>query len=231
MTESKPATLSFCRQADGVQIVLLKPPLLRRSPRQFREVCLGGGLLMVVSSLAPLLAVMREPSWVGFALLFPFFGLAGALGMIATEIRWARETAVLEITKGFLTFVRSGTEIPRQWRTSEIAAVRAVSLGTDWELQIQPKSGTLHRALRGRSRVELQWTAGLLRAALAPPRTPAPEPVVLVAGGECQVCGSPMEEAVVLCARCRTPHHEECWTYNGVCSTYGCREIRFVRPS
>jgi hypothetical protein len=231
MTEPQPATLKFSRQADGVQIALLKPPRIRRSPKQLRDVCLGGGLLVLISLLAPLLAVMREPSWLGFTLLFPFFALSCALGMIATELNWLRETAVLEITKGYLTFVRSGVDMPRQWPTSDIATVRAASLGTDWELQIQPKSGAVYRTLRGRSRVELQWTAGLLRAALAPPRAPAAEPVVYVSGGECQVCSSPMDVGIVLCARCRTPHHEECWTYNGVCSTYGCREIRFVRPA
>jgi hypothetical protein len=38
-----------------------------------------------------------------------------------------------------------------------------------------------------------------------------------------------MESRVVYCGKCRTPHHEECWSYVGQCSTYGCREIRFTR--
>lgn len=45
-------------------------------------------------------------------------------------------------------------------------------------------------------------------------------------GGQCQVCGTEMKSGVVYCARCRTPHHGECWTYMGSCSTYGCRETR-----
>jgi hypothetical protein len=49
------------------------------------------------------------------------------------------------------------------------------------------------------------------------------------ASGECQVCLEKMESRVVYCAKCRTPHHEECWSYMGQCSTYGCREIRFER--
>jgi hypothetical protein len=49
------------------------------------------------------------------------------------------------------------------------------------------------------------------------------------AAGECQVCSEKMETRVVYCGKCRTPHHEECWSYVGQCSTYGCREIRFTR--
>jgi len=43
------------------------------------------------------------------------------------------------------------------------------------------------------------------------------------------VCGEKMESRVIFCAKCRTPHHEECWSYVGQCSTFGCREIRFTR--
>ena len=47
--------------------------------------------------------------------------------------------------------------------------------------------------------------------------------------GVCQVCHEKMDSRVVYCGKCRTPHHEECWSYMGMCSTYGCREIRFER--
>ncbi len=47
-------------------------------------------------------------------------------------------------------------------------------------------------------------------------------------GGLCQVCGSEMREEVVHCARCRTAHHEECWRWTGECSTFACRETRYV---
>jgi hypothetical protein len=93
--------------------------------------------------------------------------------------------------------------------------------------------GISYRMLDRRSKVELEWIAGLLRAGIAkpPPLRPVVKDVVVSTspGGECQVCASTMETRVVFCARCRTPHHEECWVYTGMCSTYGCREIRFVR--
>jgi len=229
MTEPKPETLTFDRHADGVQIALLKPALCKRSPRHLGMASITGFCLIVLTALIPIAMVMFSGDGPSITVVFPLLATGIAAIIVAGEINWEREAAVLEITKGFLTFVRSGDRVPKQWPTSEITTVRAASLGTDWELQIQPKNAALVRALRGRTRIELQWTAALLRAALAPPRPPSPEPIVFVAGGECQVCGSPMEEGVVLCSRCRTPHHEECWIYNGTCSTYGCREIRFTR--
>lgn len=43
-----------------------------------------------------------------------------------------------------------------------------------------------------------------------------------VGTGECQVCGSKLEGSIVRCSRCGTPHHQDCWTYTGLCSTFGC---------
>jgi len=49
------------------------------------------------------------------------------------------------------------------------------------------------------------------------------------AAARCMVCGEGLESNVVYCRSCRTPHHRDCWTYSGGCSTYGCREKSFVR--
>lgn len=46
--------------------------------------------------------------------------------------------------------------------------------------------------------------------------------------GQCQICGAALEGVLVRCARCSTPHHADCWTYAGACSTYGCGEKRSV---
>jgi hypothetical protein len=49
---------------------------------------------------------------------------------------------------------------------------------------------------------------------------PAPDPV-------CQVCNSAVPADVrVYCRRCKTPHHKDCWEFNGQCSTYACGEKR-----
>src|SRR5262249_9815413 len=40
--------------------------------------------------------------------------------------------------------------------------------------------------------------------------------------GNCPICTSVLREPLVRCARCRSPHHAECWTYLGRCAVYGC---------
>lgn len=45
----------------------------------------------------------------------------------------------------------------------------------------------------------------------------------------CQICGSDIQaDARVTCRRCGTPHHRDCWEFNGQCSTYACGEKRFA---
>jgi Prokaryotic RING finger family 1 len=45
----------------------------------------------------------------------------------------------------------------------------------------------------------------------------------------CQICDSEIDpEARVVCRRCNTPHHRDCWEWNGQCSTYACGEKRFA---
>lgn len=47
--------------------------------------------------------------------------------------------------------------------------------------------------------------------------------------GRCLVCGGSLQERVVACRRCRTPHHEECWRFARSCSLFGCRGARYTR--
>lgn len=44
----------------------------------------------------------------------------------------------------------------------------------------------------------------------------------------CRVCGEPVTGDAAVCRRCKTPHHPECWQYYGACSTYGCRETKYL---
>jgi hypothetical protein len=224
VTEPKPDTLNYTKTADGVQITLLKPPIYRRSrgdlvkaiaiSTAFSTILIAAPILMTVFTGTPHVAIM-----------FPVFGLFIAATILYQEVQWNRETAVLDLAEGFLTFVRSGSDISKQWAVREVRTVRAWYLGLLWEL--------VH-VLKGRSRRELQLAAALLRDALklrpAPPKAPEIE-FVSISGGECQICGANMTDHVVFCSKCRTPHHEECWSYNGACSTYGCREIRYTRTA
>lgn len=47
---------------------------------------------------------------------------------------------------------------------------------------------------------------------------------------KCRVCGEEINDNLVYCRRCKTPHHRECWQYNGACSVFGCGENRFDVP-
>ena len=47
---------------------------------------------------------------------------------------------------------------------------------------------------------------------------------------QCRICGDAFQAEIVCCRRCKTPHHRECWEYNGGCSTYACRETVFLVP-
>jgi hypothetical protein len=55
----------------------------------------------------------------------------------------------------------------------------------------------------------------------------------LVCGDEMSLPGSPPVEgadrAVVFCAGCGTPHHEDCFSYSGSCSVYACGSLRYSR--
>lgn len=41
----------------------------------------------------------------------------------------------------------------------------------------------------------------------------------------CPVCGTGISERPFLCPHCDTPHHADCWDYNGGCATYGCTGV------
>ena len=61
--------------------------------------------------------------------------------------------------------------------------------------------------------------SGTLRAA-APVRGGAKISTVT---GTCLVCGDSLEaRMVVFCVACDTPHHPDCWSYNGRCATFAC---------
>jgi hypothetical protein len=236
-----PNTVTFRRFPDGFEIALLPPPRLKSTPKEFlgglaiaAAFAICGGL---ISGGIALFAKDSEGCVLGICILLGGGSMLILPLFVVASFDWNRETAVLEARDGLLTLVRSGGAAPRQWSMADLATARSSPLNQEpvkWGLHLILKNRQTFTTLEGRRRVELDWIAGLLRAALAPPRRPAPvpeSPVVFMAGGECQVCGWAMEQRVVLCAKCRTPHHEECWTYNGSCSTYGCREIRFTRSA
>ena len=48
----------------------------------------------------------------------------------------------------------------------------------------------------------------------------------------CLICGEPMSPLMTIdCAVCRTPHHRDCFLYNGCCALFGCGSTRFLTTS
>jgi hypothetical protein len=46
----------------------------------------------------------------------------------------------------------------------------------------------------------------------------------------CKVCGDDINGDMIFCRRCKTPHHADCWHFNGACSVYGCGETVYLTP-
>jgi hypothetical protein len=46
----------------------------------------------------------------------------------------------------------------------------------------------------------------------------------------CRICGELIYFSRVLCSECDTPHHLDCWEYNGSCSVYGCGSRQYYFP-
>lgn len=53
----------------------------------------------------------------------------------------------------------------------------------------------------------------------------------IIEDAHCRICGDTMVRDIVLCRRCKTPHHRDCWDYAGGCSTYGCKETEYQLPA
>lgn len=52
--------------------------------------------------------------------------------------------------------------------------------------------------------------------------------VTLLESVKCPICSEEIATKTVCCIRCKTPHCEDCWSYNGECATYACDETRFT---
>jgi len=55
-----------------------------------------------------------------------------------------------------------------------------------------------------------------------PGRAVAEAMQLMIAAGTCLVCGVAMGGETVRCAKCRTPHHQDCFSYFGRCAVFGC---------
>lgn len=193
-------------------------------------------------------------SGTGTGLAFTCSGRRGRLDFISdlTEIRFELDGTLREglevATPSFVTQLAEDDPDAFRVRGSEALYKRVFGdpglarMLRDWnasfEWIVRPTEFFLQiRALPGNEEELWRWLKGAFALLQALPGM-QPDAVVQIgraststlAESKCQVCDSGLGQgSVVYCVRCATPHHDECWTYAGQCSTFACRERRFSR--
>jgi RING finger family protein len=233
------------RTAEGVRVTVPKTGLKKLGCLLvFAGFWTAMTLLAFLAALGAHFRVLRgHTSGEGMLSLIPF--LLVGLGMGWIVLHMGLRSHVLERTRDTLTITRIGPFGTRRWSwpTPSIESIEAAESGWRqgaegsetpiWELRVRLKGYRTRHFLRWRDDDELKRIARELHADFiashGEPGITFTSTVQQVPAGECQVCGARMIDRIVHCAKCRTLHHEECWTYNGQCSTFGCREIRSVK--
>ena len=146
---------------------------------------------------------------------------------------------------GFDSLFAIDTNDPRQ-------AAATLTEGARWHLlailRINPRGTLTLETEQNRVKIRLQYNMGggeeldaftrgcigfleqLLTAQMKGIEFVAPMEATIIDDAICQICGDEIHTDLVFCRSCKTPHHADCWQYNGTCSTYGCRETVCERP-
>jgi hypothetical protein len=220
-----PPTLACRRVENGIEVDFL--PLLgirKQGVKLAKRAGLALGLILLAAMGLEFATGGRYPQ--GLTALAVLILLGYSLVRVWTLTR----TASILIDSGKVTLRQNSGPGTLELKAQDIEFVQTFRSGRTTELQVLLREKPKLRLFEGRPPDELEWAARFLRVALK--RRPLQESAPLrvdAKAGDCQVCGEKMESRVIYCAKCRTPHHEECWSYVGTCSTYGCREIRFTR--
>ncbi len=220
-----PATLT-CRTYEGGVDVVFRP-LLRAKGLWWRLplAAVLGILGVVVVSI-----ILYKATQGGFPLAIPRLLVAGIVGYAGWRLWVLNKSAVIQVADGLVYIVQNPGQKRIQFGKIDVEFVQTFRAAGHVELQFLLKGQPKVRLFDGRPPEELEWAARFLRVAIKGAHEPEAAPMkVDAAAGVCQVCLEKMDSRVVYCAKCRTPHHEECWSYMAMCSTYGCREIRFER--
>lgn len=182
---SKPVDTRVRMESHANGLVMEVPPSgLRRGARGLFVfgLCWCGAL-----GLITWLARASSGPPLGVYLFFAVFWLIGA-AMLATSLSLARRRATLTCASRALTVEQQGLfgKKVRQWRSGEIAALRAGPSGMAvnnqplFELQIHPVVGRNVGLLTGRPEPELRWLASELRQALGVPAAENAQPAPAV---------------------------------------------------
>jgi hypothetical protein len=223
-----PTTLSCRAFEGGVEVAFL--PLLRAKGMWWR---LPLAALLGTAGIVAASVILIRATQGTFPTAVPRIAIAAVLVATAWRIWVLRRWAVVQIVDGIVTLRQSRDKESIQFGSAEVEFVQTYHRGGRTELQFLLRNKPKVCLLEGRPPQELEWASRFLRVAIKG-RTPVPETATLTvnaSAGACPVCLEKMDGRVVYCSRCRTPSHEECWSYLGMCATYGCREIRFQRTS
>lgn len=220
-----PASLS-CRTFDGTVELVFRPLLQVRG--------LWWKLpLAALGAIAGVLVVAAVAYAAGKSAAVPVvarLAIVGIVGWTGWRLWVLQRSGVITIADGIVTVRRSQGGDTIQFGKVDVEFVQTYRTPGHVELQFLLKGMPKVRLFDGRPAEELEWAARFLRVAIKGAHEPENATMkVDAAAGDCQVCLEKMDSRVVYCAKCRTPAHEECWSYMGMCSTYGCREIRFER--
>jgi hypothetical protein len=221
-----PASLTCRTFEGGIEVTFL--PLLRSKGLWWRLplAALLGTIAIVGASV-----VLYRATRGAFPPAVPRIAIATLLGVTAWRLVVLQRWAAVQILDGIVTINQGRRREAIQFGVGEVQFVQTFRRGRRTELQFLLKDKPKVCLLEGRPGPELDWAARFLRVAIKG-RTAVPEDSTLkvdAAAGDCPVCLEKTDRRAVFCAKCRTPAHEECWSYMGMCSTYGCREIRFDR--
>jgi len=223
--EIVPTTLACRTYEGGVDLVFR--PLLRSRGLWWR---LPLAALMGIVGVVVATFFLHRATHGTFPVAIPRLAIAAIVGLAAWRVWTLSKSAVIQVAEGIVYVVEHPGRKRQQFGMVDVEFVQTFRGSGQPELQFLLRGQPKVRLFGGRPAEELEWAARFLRVAIKGVQVPETATMkVDAAAGECQVCLEKMDSRVVYCAQCRTPHHEECWSYMGMCSTYGCREIRFER--
>ena len=221
----EPTAVAVRKYATGVELVFL--PLLDFGKRWWKllgSAVLGTSTILIASKILIRLCGSTYPVGITRGAVVVW------LLIIAARYMMLRRTTVIQVLDGIVTIVQNQHRGNYQFAVEDVEFVQTFRNTGETELQFLLRGRPKVRLLHDRPGDELEWAARFVRLALkGRPDEQTTAMKMETAAGDCQVCGEKMESRVIFCAKCRTPHHEECWSYIGQCSTFGCREIRFTR--
>lgn len=107
----------------------------------------------------------------------------------------------------------------------------------DFLMRLTPDLFSLRARIAPLDRFQVETLAGLAYQVLDLLGLTSPGDLVVASVQEklddetrCPVCGTPLSRgSVVRCSKCRSAHHADCWSFNGLCATFACGSQAHVR--